>query len=337
MNDYSKDIEWINALKAVCMFLVYINHSEIYYGTYCSLFGYIYRPIFVNAFFFISGYLLFKKFFSCINIKNVRTLIIRNIYKLIIPTIFFSVLFYFPKKILRGEICDVQSFLCDTIGGGSIWFTAALFVAQFLLLILLLSKSKLTCMIGSLFMWGIAAYLVNKHILIWGSETMPWYYKSGMQAVVIMVIGGFFVDMESKCRLYIQRYKWPLILLFLVYAILSCYFHSYIKTALDWQVLNIMGLFVSIIGIFTLIEFVKYLPSCRIINYIGRHSIGFYFFCGSIVNVFAVIGKLIFPNGYIFVIIIAISAYLFSLLLVWLINTYLPFIYDLRLIKKRRI
>lgn len=52
--------DWIDTLKAVCMICVYLRHSETYYG--CSgVMGYMVNPFYVNAFFFISGYLFFGK------------------------------------------------------------------------------------------------------------------------------------------------------------------------------------------------------------------------------------------------------------------------------------
>ena len=55
---------WIDYTKAFCMFLVYINHTEIYYGYNIPYAETIYRPFFVNLFFIVSGYLLFRKYLS---------------------------------------------------------------------------------------------------------------------------------------------------------------------------------------------------------------------------------------------------------------------------------
>lgn len=57
----SKDINWINCLKAISMIAVFFVHCQIYYGyVFDTLNEYIY-PFYVNAFFFVSGYLLFRK------------------------------------------------------------------------------------------------------------------------------------------------------------------------------------------------------------------------------------------------------------------------------------
>lgn len=58
------ELSWINTVKAICMFTVFLNHSEYYYGYETPVIGPIYRPLFVNSFFFLSGYLLFRKQWS---------------------------------------------------------------------------------------------------------------------------------------------------------------------------------------------------------------------------------------------------------------------------------
>lgn len=57
----NKNINWINAVRAICIISVFFVHSEnYYYYSIGALNNYIY-PFYVNAFFFISGYLLFRK------------------------------------------------------------------------------------------------------------------------------------------------------------------------------------------------------------------------------------------------------------------------------------
>ena len=63
---------WIDAVKAICMFSVYLLHSQQYYGLGNTDYGYALMPFYVNAFFFVSGYLFFKKYlaFDLTNIKS---------------------------------------------------------------------------------------------------------------------------------------------------------------------------------------------------------------------------------------------------------------------------
>ena len=56
-----QNLYWIDAIKGICMLCVYLCHSEIYYSTDSLGLGYWVKPFYVNAFFFISGYLFFGK------------------------------------------------------------------------------------------------------------------------------------------------------------------------------------------------------------------------------------------------------------------------------------
>lgn len=58
-NKFSRRL-WIDIVKAVCMLSVYLCHSEVYSGGKV-LMGNLVHPFYVNAFFFVSGYLFFKK------------------------------------------------------------------------------------------------------------------------------------------------------------------------------------------------------------------------------------------------------------------------------------
>lgn len=63
-----KNILWINLLKGICMISVYLLHAEVYTGmAWVKSYGFVLQPFYVNAFFFVSGYLLFRKWLSVNN------------------------------------------------------------------------------------------------------------------------------------------------------------------------------------------------------------------------------------------------------------------------------
>lgn len=141
----SKNIKWINTARALCMISVYLLHSEFYYGDAGFSYGYALTPFYVNTFFFISGYLLFKKYMKvpetiCFPKKEYHKLIANVIFRLVIPTLVFSTLIYIPKMIFHGNPLSFGQYLHDVWGGTSYWFTSALSVAQILLAVLLLSQ-----------------------------------------------------------------------------------------------------------------------------------------------------------------------------------------------------
>lgn len=328
MTTTTNNLSWINILKAFCMLLVFINHSEIYYGCSSALFGYFYRPIFVNSFFIVSGYLLFYHPW-----KGAKAVISNSIFRLVIPTMIMCAIFYLPKCFLRGQAIHWGDFLTATIGGGSIWFTMALAVAQLLIILLMCTHPQhkiVWAMYGSV-LWIAAMYLMEKHITFLGSETMPWYYKSGMLAVPLLLTGGLDALYEKqRWAQFIHSPRWIPIWI-CIYGLLSYFLHSYSKTALDWQGLNMLGYLLSVIGFILLKSILIGIPSFPLTEWIGRKSIGFYFLCGSVVNVVAVMLLHFAPNGgYGFTLLTALVSFIIAIPVVWMIDRHIPFLFDLR-------
>lgn len=87
IND-KKTIPWINVLKALCILLVFFRHCESYLGFECSWINFLIEPIYVNSFFFISGYLLFKKQLT-ITPKGSLSHYLKGDGKMMISNIFF--------------------------------------------------------------------------------------------------------------------------------------------------------------------------------------------------------------------------------------------------------
>lgn len=56
-----KNIVWINYLKAISVIAVFLVHCELYYGYGLGVIDHLVHPFYVNAFFFVSGYLMLRK------------------------------------------------------------------------------------------------------------------------------------------------------------------------------------------------------------------------------------------------------------------------------------
>ena len=67
-----KSITWINTYKALCILAVFFVHCQLYYGYTLDLVNDLVHPWYVNAFFFVSGYLLFWKQLSAPRIEEER-------------------------------------------------------------------------------------------------------------------------------------------------------------------------------------------------------------------------------------------------------------------------
>lgn len=94
-----KNILWINYIRAICILAVYLVHSELYYGYSIGALDYLVHPFYVNAFFFVSGYLMFRKQLSEPVINQDLSEYTHNdgykmfgniLFRIIIPSIVFS-------------------------------------------------------------------------------------------------------------------------------------------------------------------------------------------------------------------------------------------------------
>ena len=339
----NKEIAWINWVKIFCILFIYLNHSEIYCHSYLT-YRTIYLPFFVNTFFIISGYLFYKSYTSpaLTNTSSFlengkwKKLVNNILFKLIIPSIIFSTINFFPKKILRGEGIIVNDFLHDTVLGGSMWFTNALAIAELLLLVMLLlvKPRKIYFLIFSTTL-ALLSYLIYQSDTIFAESTIPMYYKSGMSATLLMTFGGFYLYYEKQVNEWIKKWRFclPGIILF-SYIYCSIRFFKLYSGALDQEPFNMTGILFIIMSAFLVIALCKQLPSTRFANYWGRHTIGLYFFCGAIPNVSAIILSKFMAPSVTMVLICTLLSLLLGYIIVFLLNRLVPWIFDLRVLKK---
>ena len=100
----NKSLHWVDAVKAICMISVYLLHSEAYYGTGGVSYGFFLQPFYVNAFFFVSGYLMFRKYMPMLTSGGWYSVGIANLFfRLVVPTLVFSSVIFLPKMIFHGD------------------------------------------------------------------------------------------------------------------------------------------------------------------------------------------------------------------------------------------
>ena len=281
---------WINAVRGICIILVFFMHSGSYYGFSFELVERIISPFYVNAFFIISGYLFFRKLFSLLEKTSLFLIMItygKNIFfKLMIPTLLFSSIFLLPKCIFHSRAVSIGIWIHDILGGVSFWFTSALVVAQLLLVLLLpFCRNRLIYYLiagGVLFM---TALLLSRN----GGEPFPWYYKSGMGIVLFMVIGGFYYRFERSVDRFMLKNS--VLAMLIIIGVCFCVLPIKTSSVMMSMKFNLNGFGVALSMSFLILCVAKKLPENRILNYIGKNSIIFYFFCGFFPACFSVIGK----------------------------------------------
>lgn len=338
--DNKKNIPWINTLKAICIILVFMRHCELFYGYQIGWFNCITEPIYVNAFFLVSGYLLFKKQLSdTIMGQNTITyihgggkLLATNVlYRIMIPSTIFALIEFVPKNIIRNTPINAVEMFVDTIGGCTYWFTGALAIAQFIILFMLLTRAKNIWMyvVASAGVATLGWWLADSRFeIIEGHDVFPWQYKNGFIATIYICLGGVYWKYEEKIRKLLNI--WTLILLLIVYCIVSLLYLNYANCTTSLCKINIYGVILSVWGSILLIELCRHIPQKNWLSFIGQQSIGFYFLSGALPTVISMLLNKYMKENFIVLIMIFLLCMLFSYIIVYLLNRYFSFLFDLR-------
>lgn len=326
---------WIDTLKAICIICVYIAHCEAFYCPGHNIARLVVAPFYVNAFFFINGYLIIRKYFKENRIVNYSRKeywknIEGTIFRLVIPTIIFSAIIYLPKNNFG---FDLKNFTAVVLGGVSLWFTSALSVSQFVIYTLLLSRKR------NIWIYILATFSIFLLTNAFGDvrskpalEYIPWFWQTGLLYTLLMMLGGAYYVYENKINTLLKK---PIIanIVFASYAILM---------TLQWNGLefyclglsgksNFIGYLLTIISILCLVHITKHIKTSRITEFIGRQSIVFYFLSGAVPSVILFLIKgLQMEHSSLMLVLYTIFSFSISYFATYLITRYFPFLLDIR-------
>lgn len=342
-----KEIPWINYLRALCVIAVYWIHCGTYCGYEIPYIPTFVQPIYVNGFFFISGYLLFRKQLSAPVVHAPVRVFLKDhgapyllgiLFRLVIPSVLFSMVTFLPSYLLRGKRIHLLEFLAKTLGGGSYWFISALVVGELIIFLLLLTRRKsivpylaacvLCCLLGT-FLFAQSFSFFSEY------PAFPWHYKNGLLAMIFLGLGGAYWEAEEVlCRCL---KPWILLLLTAAYFALLALWPDKFLVLISLGELNVPGICISALGIIVLISLCKKLGNSRILTFIGRNSMVFYFFSGGLPVVLSMIAGKLIPGAPLlgFLLVFTLSLVL-SFFGAWFIGKFLPFLLDLRLIRNKR-
>lgn len=323
---------WVDAFKAICMICVYVYHTGFYYGIDYHKLTQPITPFYVNGFFFISGYLLFKSFFKKdIYLKKDFIKSFKNIlFKLVIPTLLFSIIAYLAKY--RG-ISDINHFCILTFGGTSFWFTSALSISQIAITLLLLSNRKNIWLY--LFLSVIILVLINTSGKIGNGipveEYFPWFWQTGLLYIFIMCLGGIYYKYEHVIIKFINR---AYIISSLLLSYVGILYYSSIAPTYCFGLSgknNFMGIIGTILAILILIYITQKIRRGHLFQFIGKHSIIFYFLSGIVpITISAIANHFITEKTYIIYTCVTAISLGTSCFIAYIISKYFSFVTDLR-------
>lgn len=258
-------------------------------------------------------------------------------FKLAIPSVIFASINFFPKKIIRGEAISMTELMADTIGGCSLWFTCSLTLVEIVLFILLLSRRKdILLYLGAAI--GIAVlgvWLNNNETLVWGVADFPWFYKRAMLAILYVVAGGVYLKYEDVVVFFIK--KWYVMLaLVLFYLVVEFIMPEKALCLTSMGEMNVLGVMVSIVGSILLIEICRRIKENRVLTYIGKNSIVYYFFSGAIpVTLSVVLNRVISVNNLWGMLFVFLTSLITATVISYIIGRWMPFLLDIRKIRNR--
>ena len=335
-----KDINWINAVKALCMIMVYVVHGMFYYGVFYHDVALFLHPVYVNAFFFVSGYLMFRKQLSQPAIDETlnhyvatwgtgRATLNNIIFRLWLPALLFSMVTFMPKVLLKGGATGIGEFIFDTLGGGTYWFISALLLCQLFTLTLLMTRQRsLWFYVAILILLTAAGAMALPHY-----SNMPDYYAF-QQAPLCMgfiALGALYWRYEG---LFNRLLGWPTLLVALSYVVFFILLRHEAKVLISMKMFNLNGFVGSGLGCLLLVSFCKQLPQFVYLTFVGRNSLVFYLLSGAVPVVTNVLFKRIFPiPGVVDMTVYIMLSLALATTITYVIQRWLPFLTDLRQIQ----
>ena len=341
-----KNIVWINTARAIAMIMIYWIHCEAYWGFHLFRFSAFFAPLYVSVFFFISGYLFFGKHLSDDTssltyvdyLQVIRKQVKDILFKLVIPSILFSIIEFMPASLLQQRTISVGSLLIKTLGGGTYWFTSALVVAELLICVLLLTRVKsiwfyfVSCMFVTL----AGMYLSYTEFTIFAfSDVFPWMYKQGMLSVCFFALGGVYRKKEQIIRKATDN-NVVLLIMSVFYICLISLNTGVFSTSISNLNLNIAGILLSTWGIVVFISICQRISGKKIIQMIGKNTLGLYFVCGAVPKVLCKILEIILPQKtFVGWAVLLLGSFSLAVAIVYTIDRFIPCAFDLRVLKRK--
>lgn len=344
-NIQAKDINWVNALKALCILFVFLRHCESYYGFGLGVIpDSLVSTFYVNGFFFVSGYLLFWKQLSWPKIQEDRKtyikkgggrmLLLNILYRIVIPSIIFSAFEFFPSCFIQGREIELGYALYKTIGGGTYWFTSALVVAELVLLMLFCTRKRTIWFYVTISIaLGVTGLIIVKQGFL---ESGFWAWRQGLISLVFLAMGGLFWRYEKQID-RLMRW-WLSVPLLFIYVVMVIGLDGYNDPLISTLTIQPLGFVTSAIACVLLVWLCKILPEIKTLTFIGQNSLGFYFMSGALPITFSMIAHNLFLGRSIWMMIAIWIVCLFvAIFAVAFINRWIPGLWDLRVLGKQKL
>ncbi len=279
--------DWIDWARGMLMFMVFVYHSEVYYGDGHS-WSWTFAPFFLTGFFFISGYLFCKDIKTVSLVKKCKS-VVKGI---LIPYLFFTVLFILPKVWFYKA--DINQLAIDVVMFRASWFVIVIGLFQLVYaLVLYKNPSRIKLLVATAIMFAIGYWSVffYEELPLWISNSVwlqspklpnrfPFCLNIALVMCPFFYLGIVYRQIEDRIKISFGG----LVAMIVVYTIAMIVDREYVGsniTVVTHRYLNLPLVFLyGLLGTMVVIEISKRIYKFKFVNYIGKHSILFYFLNG---------------------------------------------------------
>lgn len=307
------------------MVLILYFHTEMYYIGYDFIPYGLYVSNVLMAFFFISGYLFYKEDNgSSFSLSTKLRSIARGI---IMPYFIFTTAMALPKAVAHNNFTSLSELAANIIMGRASWFVTALAVAEILFAIAVAASERYKArwiLPLSAVITAVAAFHIDcEAIFVWNTNI-------ALMAVLYLYCGYVYHQNETKIASYIYGIR---LLPILIAVILIKWYECSDNMSMLVFPLDITSFPVFFIDTMLSVVFIigisKIAPATRLLTFIGRNSIVYYFLCGGIpLTVSYGMGRIGLPYGgnHLTVVITFIIVCAVATIATWTICRYIPFV-----------
>lgn len=273
----SQRLAWIDLLRGFSMIAILWFHTEVYFTGQPMTPYEMYVGDVLAAFFFLSGYLMYGR---TLDIKRR----INSIFsRFLVPYFVFTTIIAVSKTILVHDNTSWKDIIISIISGHASWFIAALILSQLLFMLFLwITNEKMLWLSIIAVCCLILSYFVGNAF-----EPYPIYYAQNLWHLNEALLACFILFTGYLYRKYETRFNNISILLSLliVFILIKIFIiHINAQLILGPIIVSNYSLFIAdlLCGVLLMAGIFKQLPSVRLIEWTGSHSLVYYFICGAV-------------------------------------------------------
>ena len=273
----SQRLAWIDLLRGFSMIAILWFHTEVYFTGQPMTPYEMYVGDVLAAFFFLSGYLMYGR---TLDIKRR----INSIFsRFLVPYFVFTTIIAVSKTILVHDNTSWKDIIISIISGHASWFIAALILSQLLFMLFLwITNGKMLWLSIIAVCCLILSYFVGNAF-----EPYPLYYAQNIWHLNEALLACFILFTGYLYRKYETRFNNISILLSLliVFILIKIFIiHTNAQLILGPIIVSNYPLFIAdlLCAVLLMAGIFKQLPSVRLIEWTGSHSLVYYFICGAV-------------------------------------------------------